>query len=422
MVTLANLQGGSLVPDIGFQLGRGLQLQGQLQNQQLQRQQVEAQLAEQQQLQQLLGQLGGGQPLGATQPQLGGQIPTTPGFAPPSVSGQAFPTAIPTGANRTQAIAQLAIRFPERFEQINKNLGLITQRQKDEASDFAFRLKRTPFANRQALIDQRVQQVRARGGNPADTESLRGLSEQQQDDALDTVQIAALSPEKRLELVQKGPEALQNIVVAAGGGFIGIDPTTRESVFVPPPVAGIKTQKQVEAERKQQEKRVTDDVKAEGDVFKRAEKLRSEIFKASTEFAKINTAFGRIEAIKPTAAGDLALIFNFMKMLDPGSTVREGEFATAQNSAGIPGRIRSLANNLLRGERLNIEQRKDFLAQSKNLFESSKEINEKAVDKIVDIGEQFGVSRDQLLGREQEAPLSPEEQAELDALRLELNR
>ena len=35
-----------------------------------------------------------------------------------------------------------------------------------------------------------------------------------------------------------------------------------------------------------------------------------------------------------TAAGDLSAIFAFMKMLDPGSVVREQEFANAQNAAG----------------------------------------------------------------------------------------
>ena len=74
-------------------------------------------------------------------------------------------------------------------------------------------------------------------------------------------------------------------------------------------------------------------------------------------------AFGRIQASAsdPSPAGDLALIFNFMKVLDPGSTVREGEFATAQNSAGVPERIRNTANRVLRGERLGTAQRADSL-------------------------------------------------------------
>ena len=38
----------------------------------------------------------------------------------------------------------------------------------------------------------------------------------------------------------------------------------------------------------------------------------------------------------PDAAGDMALIFSYMKMLDPNSTVREGEYATAQDAGSIP--------------------------------------------------------------------------------------
>lgn len=110
MPTLESFQGRSLVPDIIGQLGRGVQLGGQIQQQRLLQQQAQAQQQQQAQLQQLLGQLGGGQPLGAptAQPQLGAQIPTTPGFAPPSVSGQAQPAL-----TRTQAQQQLAIQFPQ---------------------------------------------------------------------------------------------------------------------------------------------------------------------------------------------------------------------------------------------------------------------------------------------------------------------
>jgi hypothetical protein len=42
---------------------------------------------------------------------------------------------------------------------------------------------------------------------------------------------------------------------------------------------------------------------------------------------------------KPTPADDIALIFSFMKMLDPGSVVREGEFALVGQSAGVPDQV-----------------------------------------------------------------------------------
>jgi hypothetical protein len=67
-------------------------------------------------------------------------------------------------------------------------------------------------------------------------------------------------------------------------------------------------------------------------------------------------------------AGDLAMIFSFMKLLDPGSVVREQEFANAQNAAGVPDRIRAEYNRLLSGGRLAPAQRKNFVQQGKSLF------------------------------------------------------
>ena len=68
-----------------------------------------------------------------------------------------------------------------------------------------------------------------------------------------------------------------------------------------------------------------------------------------------------------TAASDMALIFAFMKMLDPTSTVREGEFATAQNAASIPERIRNQYNAARKGTRISEKQRDDFVNQARGV-------------------------------------------------------
>jgi len=59
----------------------------------------------------------------------------------------------------------------------------------------------------------------------------------------------------------------------------------------------------------------------------------------------------------PTAQDDIAIIFGFMKTLDPGSTVREGEFATAQNAGGVPDTVLNLYERVQNGQRLNPQQR-----------------------------------------------------------------
>lgn len=81
---------------------------------------------------------------------------------------------------------------------------------------------------------------------------------------------------------------------------------------------------------------------------------------------KVADLYGTVLAASkdPTAAGDLSMIFAYMKVLDPGSVVREGEFANAQNTGSIPNRVWAMYNRILRGERLTSVQRQDFLNQA----------------------------------------------------------
>ena len=115
--------------------------------------------------------------------------------------------------------------------------------------------------------------------------------------------------------------------------------------------------------------------------------IRQEFTKASGEFVKVRDSFGRIQAVSsdPSPAGDLALIFNFMKMLDPGSVVRESEFATAENTAGVPTRIRNIYNKILSGEKLAPQQRADFLEQANNLFQSQLRFQQRLVKQFKNI-------------------------------------
>lgn len=97
---------------------------------------------------------------------------------------------------------------------------------------------------------------------------------------------------------------------------------------------------------------------------------------------EVATAYEKVLSASnnPSAAGDVSLIFGYMRMLDPASTVREGEFATAEKAAGVPERIRNVYNKVLNGERLTIEQRKDFENQAKNVLKSQM-VQQKRLDK-----------------------------------------
>jgi len=69
-----------------------------------------------------------------------------------------------------------------------------------------------------------------------------------------------------------------------------------------------------------------------------------------------------------------------MKLLDPASVVREGEFATTQNAGNIPESVYGMYNRAIRGERLAPTIREDFLGQAKNLVRSQQEIYKQTIE------------------------------------------
>lgn len=138
------------------------------------------------------------------------------------------------------------------------------------------------------------------------------------------------------------------------------------------------------------------DPETEKDQFDNAQKLRTEFTRSTEEFVKVRDAYQRVLSAteNPSAAGDLALIFNYMKMLDPGSVVRESEFATAQNAAGVPDRIRAQYNQVLSGERLAPATRQDFVTQSEGLFDGQSKFYQSDVERFSTLANRFGVDPD----------------------------
>ena len=124
------------------------------------------------------------------------------------------------------------------------------------------------------------------------------------------------------------------------------------------------------------------------------EKLRGEFIKGSGDFIKIRDSYNRISvgAQDPSAAGDVALIFNYMKMLDPGSVVRESEYATAANAAGVPEKTRALWNRVVTGERLSQATREDFFNTATKLYKKQLQSHNKLVSQYTALAERAGAN------------------------------
>jgi len=98
---------------------------------------------------------------------------------------------------------------------------------------------------------------------------------------------------------------------------------------------------------------------------------RKEFTKLSLVFVNVRDSFNRVvaSAQNPTAAGDLAMIFNYMKILDPGSVVRESEFAQAAATGSFTERLKAAAERLLAGKRLSDVMRADFRERAELLMQ-----------------------------------------------------
>jgi hypothetical protein len=169
-------------------------------------------------------------------------------------------------------------------------------------------------------------------------------------------------------------EAVGDKLVNVRPGGVLFDPNTRQPVYTAPG--------------------------NEPEGFKTEDKLRTEFSKQLGTFGQVHDGYGRVIAAtkqreaNPAAvspASDIGLVFGFMKMLDPGSVVREGEYATAKNAAGVPERVLNAYNKVLKGEFLSTEQRKDFLGQAAELYGTARHTADGVAERYRGLATQYGV-------------------------------
>lgn len=145
--------------------------------------------------------------------------------------------------------------------------------------------------------------------------------------------------------------------------------------------------------------------KAEADMRKEFNALD-----ATKDFGDVRTAFLKVKtaAENPSAAGDLALVFNYMKILDPGSVVREGEFQTAADATSwlqrseddgiaIPLPIAKAIRKLEDGTLLTPDQRKDFLSTARNTASAQFKPAKEALQRYKGLAVNSGLRADQII-------------------------
>jgi hypothetical protein len=127
--------------------------------------------------------------------------------------------------------------------------------------------------------------------------------------------------------------------------------------------------------------------------------MRKEFEAQSKSFIEVRDSYKKIavSAKDPSPAGDLSLIFAYMKLLDPISVVREGEQATAQNARSVPESVRGLYNKVVLGQKLTDSQRADFVNRADGLYKGYEETHKKRTDEFRRVAASAGLRPDQVV-------------------------
>ena len=142
--------------------------------------------------------------------------------------------------------------------------------------------------------------------------------------------------------------------------------------------------------------------------FENERSLRTE-FQGSPEykaFGEMKSAYGQVlEGLnKKNSIGDVAAATKIMKLLDPGSVVRESELAIAMNSSGLLDRVSNYATNIINGTKLSPEQRREFSSLANSLFSVSLDAFNEKRNQYSGLAKDYGFDVNRIIGAEPSIP------------------
>jgi hypothetical protein len=114
------------------------------------------------------------------------------------------------------------------------------------------------------------------------------------------------------------------------------------------------------------------------------------------EFVVKNSAMRDIAefAKQKTGFGDHALIFRYMKFLDPGSTIREGEFATVENTGSVATNVMQMYNRAIEGDKMTDQQRDELVTAVMAAYPAQAAAFEARMAPFKERAEHFGLNWD----------------------------
>ena len=110
------------------------------------------------------------------------------------------------------------------------------------------------------------------------------------------------------------------------------------------------------------------------------------------DYSDMQSAFSQVVSSLSagTPIGDVAGATKIMKLLDPGSVVRESELAIAMAASGRMDRLQNYFSNMISGEKLTPTQRDDFKALANELYAAAGDAYNKKRKEYEQFGDAYG--------------------------------
>jgi hypothetical protein len=150
---------------------------------------------------------------------------------------------------------------------------------------------------------------------------------------------------------------------------------------------------------------------------------------AIKEFSTVETSHRQINAAlsNPSAANDLAAATKFMKLLDPGSVVRESELGMAMRATGAFEVVQNYFQKLQNGQVLNPDQRADFKKSAELMFKQASIAKDDLSNKYKNLANSYNVDPNNVVlsgssSNKNQEPKQPIPQKNKDGWRLSVDK
>ena len=286
-----------------------------------------------------------------------------------------------------QALQKLMIAYPQLGESLKSNFDILNAEQKQNKLMHATQISSALAAGGVPAALKLVETQRVAAENSGDSAGadafgvLKQQIEMNPDAALTTVDMflnATMGPEEYVSFYEKRTEnarknelqpgalAKQEVELMQLGTNMGVDPKTTQKMLASYRNAGVSqdtARNLFVIEAQNPTGRIYDPEKR----YAASKDLRTEYNNRVGDVTAGRVNFQKMEesAKIQEGLGDVALITSFMKMLDPGSTVRESEFAVARDTGGLLTSLENLLTKAKGGQFLTNPQRTTFVNLAK---------------------------------------------------------